>query len=198
MSWLGGSSFWPLNLSSVLEPLVKYNDSGTASIHLIESEGLWQGLKGGEHCLRYATREYTARLSTIESISREGMMRLCRETPVEIHGKVMHTDFCQDLGFGRGVWGFWSVDFDEPECETRWGEFIDLGCVLGLDSSHSLRIESRLENLQPGSNWQVMCATTPADVHGHHYGGAVECFHSPSSGTHGIWDLPDVSCENVD
>jgi hypothetical protein len=55
----------------------------------------WEGLKGGEHCLRYATREYTARLST-DGIYQEAM-RACKETPTEIHGRLLQTDFCQDL-----------------------------------------------------------------------------------------------------
>jgi len=56
---------------------------------------VWEGLKGGEHCLRYATREYTARLST-NAVGQEAM-RACKETPAEIHGQLLLTDFCQDL-----------------------------------------------------------------------------------------------------
>lgn len=56
---------------------------------------VWEGLKGGEHCLRYATREYTARLST--NLMGKEAMKACKETPTEIHGRLVHTDFCQDL-----------------------------------------------------------------------------------------------------
>jgi len=31
-------------------------------------------------------------------------------------------------GFGRGVYGFWTIAFEEPKCETRWGEFNDKVC----------------------------------------------------------------------
>lgn len=55
----------------------------------------WESLKGGEHCLRYATREYTARLLT-NAIGQEAM-KACKETPAEIHGRLVQTDFCQDL-----------------------------------------------------------------------------------------------------
>ena len=55
----------------------------------------WEGLKGGEHCLRYATREYTARLST--NLIGQEAMKACKETPTEIHGQLLLTDFCQDL-----------------------------------------------------------------------------------------------------
>jgi hypothetical protein len=55
----------------------------------------WEGLKGGEHCLRYATREYTAKLVNIPSDA--DALKTCRETPVGIHGAALFPDFCQDL-----------------------------------------------------------------------------------------------------
>ena len=55
----------------------------------------WEGLKGGEHCLRYATREYTAKLINIPSGA--DALKTCRETPVGIHGASLFPDFCQDL-----------------------------------------------------------------------------------------------------
>ena len=58
-------------------------------------EPSWEGLKGGEHCLRYATRQYTARLS--DGPAGTDMIRTCRETPVTIHGEFLYADFCQDL-----------------------------------------------------------------------------------------------------
>lgn len=58
-------------------------------------EPSWEGLKGGEHCLRYATRQYTARLSDVPAGT--DMIKACRETPVTIHGESLYADFCQDL-----------------------------------------------------------------------------------------------------
>ncbi|PPQ78491.1 hypothetical protein CVT25_011832 [Psilocybe cyanescens] len=192
----------------------------------------WYGLKGGEHCLRYATREYTAKLTggpSVDTVGQGDMMKLCRDTPTVIHGQTLFTDFCQDLGFGRGVWGFWVVDFEESDCETKWGDFVDLVRYLttfilranqppGMyisewgsrrtfpSSSFSfLRVKSQLENLPTGSSWQIMCATTPADIDGHHFGGPDRCHSSrqiiliwaplqPAWGTYGVWDLTDGSC----
>lgn len=57
----------------------------------------WEYLKGGEHCLRYATREYTARLRTSDIAAGEDPMKACHNTPVEIHGEVMYPNFCQNL-----------------------------------------------------------------------------------------------------
>lgn len=158
------------------------------------ADNIWVGMKAGEHCLRYATRQYTARISQVRG--GDSAMKACKETPVEIHGKVLFTDFCQDLGFWRGVWGFWVVGFGERECETEWGEFTDLGCIdrPGLLETSARRIESVLENLQPGSNWQIMCATTPANIDGHYYGGPAQCLNLGSSGVHGAWDISDASC----
>ncbi|KAF9478455.1 hypothetical protein BDN70DRAFT_808781 [Pholiota conissans] len=157
----------------------------------ISVEPSWEGLKGGEHCLRYATRQYTARLSDVPA-GQESMLRACKETPVEIHSRVLYTDFCQDLGFNRGVWGFWVVDFNETDCETRWGEFTDVVLV----SEPDRRIESRLENLHAGDNWQFMCVTTPAEINGQHYSTPTECFNQGRWGIYGIWDLRDHSCGN--
>lgn len=154
----------------------------------------WEGLKGGEHCLRYATREYTARLST-NAIGQEAM-RACKETPTEIHGRILQTDFCQNLGLGRGVWGFWIVDFDEPVCLTQWDKFVDLGCEdSNLDAERSFRrIEAHLENLQIGADWRIMCTTTPADIHGRHFSTPAECFNLGKLGVFGAWDVQDTSC----
>jgi len=158
----------------------------------------WEGLKGGEHCLRYATREYTARLST-NAIDQEAM-RACKETPTEIHGQFLQTDFCQNLGLGRGVWGFWIVDFDELACQTTWGNFVDLGCEnSGLDTGTSFRrIEAHLDNLQIGADWRIMCTTTPADIYGRHFFTPAECFNLGKFGIFGAWDVQDTSCGSSD
>lgn len=60
-------------------------------------ETAWYGLKGGEHCLRYATREYTAKLIGDPAATNQDMMKLCKSTPTVIHGRTLFTDFCQDL-----------------------------------------------------------------------------------------------------
>jgi len=164
------------------------------SSHGVPAPSTWEGLKGGEHCLRYATREYTARLST-NTIGQEAM-RACKETPTEIHGRILQTNFCQDLGIGRGVWGFWIVDFDEPACQTKWDKFVDLGCEdNNPDTEMSLRrIEAHLENLQTGADWRIMCTTTPADIRGRHFFTPAECFNMGKLGVFGAWDVQDASC----
>ncbi|PPQ66827.1 hypothetical protein CVT24_008686 [Panaeolus cyanescens] len=158
----------------------------------------WENLRPGEHCLRYATREYTARLANAPP-GAEGF-RACKTTPVIIHGREMLPTFCQDLGFGRGVWGFWSVDFDEPGCQTKWGRFMDLGCEDSLVDSDETppvrRMESKLKNLQPGSNWQIMCVTTPADIAGQHFATPAQCMNAGKNGVFGFWEIQDTACES--
>ncbi|KAF8148846.1 hypothetical protein B0H34DRAFT_802736 [Crassisporium funariophilum] len=155
----------------------------------------WEGLKGGEHCLRYATREYTAKLPI--GLTGPEAMKACKDTPVKIHGRLLYTDFCRDLALGRGVWGFWVVDFEEPACVTSWGEFVDLGCgYQAVDTISSFkRVESRLENLQIGADWQIMCVTTPADIVGRHFATPTTCQNSGKLGVYGTWDVNDESCD---
>ncbi|KAF9037078.1 hypothetical protein BJ165DRAFT_1353675 [Panaeolus papilionaceus] len=153
----------------------------------------WENLRRSEHCLRYATREYTARLANAPN-GADGF-RACKMTPVVIHGREMHPTFCQDLGFGRGVWGFWSVDFDEPDCETRWGRFTDLSLIDSDEAKPVRRMESKLNNLQPGSNWQIMCVTTPADIAGQHFATPAECMNAGQNGIFGLWEIKDRSCD---
>ncbi|KJA14449.1 hypothetical protein HYPSUDRAFT_150403 [Hypholoma sublateritium FD-334 SS-4] len=157
-------------------------------------EPSWEGLKRGEHCLRYATRQYTARLS--DGLAGTDMIKACKDTPVAIHGELLYTDFCQDLGFNRGVWGYWIVDFNEPDCETRWGEFTDLVCLQILFRLEQKRIAARLENLRKGDDWQFMCVTTPADIDGQYYSTPAECFNQGRWGVYGSWNLHDNSCDS--
>ncbi|KAJ3537632.1 hypothetical protein NMY22_g5513 [Coprinellus aureogranulatus] len=133
----------------------------------VELEATWEHLKGAQHCLRYATRQYTARLVNIPS----GVpgVKACRETSALIHGVDILPHFCEDLGMAGGVWGYWIIDFEEPACLTSWGSFVDKGCDDQGTASMTRRFEALLEHMQHGDNWQIMCATTPADLKGFHF-----------------------------
>jgi len=54
----------------------------------------WEGLEAGEHCLRYATREYTAILTHVPA----GFDALeeCRKKPIEVHGRFVIPSRCED------------------------------------------------------------------------------------------------------
>jgi hypothetical protein len=64
----------------------------------LDSQYQWDGVRPGEHCLRYATREYTSRLVQVGGLhDATDAMRACHETPVAIHGRQLKSDWCQDL-----------------------------------------------------------------------------------------------------
>ncbi|EDR01454.1 uncharacterized protein LACBIDRAFT_394934 [Laccaria bicolor S238N-H82] len=153
----------------------------------------WEGLKGGEHCLRYATREYTAKL--VNTPSGADALKTCRETPVGIHEAALFPDFCQDLGSWGGVWGHWVIDFAESDCRTWWGDFEDRGCVDHGSTMDTRRFESRLENLREGDDWQIMCATTPADFEKSNF--PLACTNSGKPGVYGIWEFEDKTCYDI-
>lgn len=96
-------------------------------INMTESETevvSWYGLKGGEHCLRYATREYTARLTGepfMDTMGQEGMMQLCRETPTVIHDETLFTDFCQDLVRSILLYRVWMLTFNRVS-DAEYGD----------------------------------------------------------------------------
>jgi len=198
-----------LTHSFPMSPMLTTIQSLSVSFVQYESGYGWDTIRPGEHCLRYSTREYTSRLLLLQGTHNStAAMKACREIPVEIHGRLLKSNWCLDLGFGRGIYGFWVIAFDEPKCETRWGEFNDLGCsgdvaarvnapvhqTTESEGTPLRRIESRLENLQPGSNWQIMCVTTPAEIHGRRYGSPGACFYDTKHGVFGIWDVEDLAC----
>lgn len=63
-----------------------------------ESKYGWDSLRRGGNCLRYSTREYTARLVQLSGPSNlTEAMSTCRDLPIEIHGQLLKSDWCQDL-----------------------------------------------------------------------------------------------------
>lgn len=64
----------------------------------LTSQYQWDIIRPGEHCLRYATREYTSRLVQVSGLQDPPeAMRACHETPVQIHRRLLKPDWCQDL-----------------------------------------------------------------------------------------------------
>ncbi|KAF6754038.1 hypothetical protein DFP72DRAFT_900236 [Ephemerocybe angulata] len=152
----------------------------------------WEHFKGAEHCLRFATREYTAKL--VGAPPNVSPISACRETPVNIHSIPIVPDYCQDLGIAGGVWGYWTISFEEPECLTNWGDFIDRGCDDPGSESMTRRFEAVLENMQDGDNWQIMCTTTPADLKGFHFPTPTMCERPGRDDVWGVWEVADLTC----
>ncbi|KAJ7646517.1 hypothetical protein FB45DRAFT_890666 [Roridomyces roridus] len=150
----------------------------------------WDGIVAGRTCLRYGTRQYTAR---IVNIPREyDPLKACSETEVDIHGvKMASPHWCEDRGC-NGVFGHWTVDSGEPSCATHFDYFKDKGCT--TQGSGLRRIESHLEDLHSEVDWQEMCSTTPADFRQMHFDGPHICVNWGKYGTWGIWEIEDRGC----
>jgi len=140
-------------------------------------------------CTTYGTREYTAWLANVPSGYRR-RVEACKATPLEVHGLSYLPHTCKDNGPG-GIVGSWKINQGQPDCTTFWVDYKDKGCT--TVGSGKRRIEHRLENLPPGSNWGEFAATTPATFNGLRFSGAGEAFQS-AWGVYGLWEIDDHEC----
>ncbi|KAJ7203513.1 hypothetical protein GGX14DRAFT_461393 [Mycena pura] len=148
----------------------------------------WEDLRADQHCLRYSTRQYTARVANVPR--QYDPVQACKETAIEINGLKIHSPVqCEDRGCG-GVIGHWMAG--DPSCVTYFDGFADKGCT-GPGSGRRA-IESRLWNLQDGDNWRDMCSTTPARFRGLHFGGPDSCENWGFRGVWGTWNIEDREC----
>ncbi|KAF9461012.1 hypothetical protein BDZ94DRAFT_1264682 [Collybia nuda] len=138
----------------------------------------WEDLHPSQKCLSYGTREYTAKLAGTS---------ICRETKAEIHGVTMKPKHCEDKG---ATWATWVVDFQEPTCITSWSGLTDKGCT----GSGIRRYEQHLDDVPWGTDWEQMCNTTPANIHGHHFDRPTSCVNRGLWGMYGYWDINDSTC----
>ncbi|KAJ7717046.1 hypothetical protein B0H16DRAFT_1612453 [Mycena metata] len=165
-------------------------DQEKIRLERIRAGFIWDDVKGDQHCLQHGTRRYTARIA---NVPREyDPVTACAETAVEIHGmRIPNPNECEDRGCG-GVIGHWLVSHSEPTCATHFDNFKDKGCT--SHGSGRRRIESHLENLQPGDDWRSMCSTTPAHFWGHHFDSPGVCENWGKYGIWGIWEIEDSWC----
>ncbi|KAJ6622242.1 hypothetical protein B0H10DRAFT_2014877 [Mycena sp. CBHHK59/15] len=150
----------------------------------------WEGLRGEPRCFRHGTRQYSARVANVPQ--QYDAVKACTETTVEIHGlKMPSPNQCEDRGC-NGVYGHWTIDFSEPMCNTYFDNFKDKGCT--SPGSRRRRIESALQNLQPGDDWRNMCSSTPADFRHLHFDSPDMCVDWGKYGIWGIWEIEDDYC----
>ncbi|CAK5271592.1 unnamed protein product [Mycena citricolor] len=141
------------------------------------------------HCASYGARQWSSRITNVPRTY--DPVQACMETAVEINGAwIRKPDFCEDRGC-NGVFGHWLVHHGESSCSSYFRSFVDKGCTAG--GSQLRRIESRLENVQSGDDWRVMCDTTPADFGGQHFDHPDMCEQSVW-GIWGNWFLHDQQC----
>ncbi|KAJ7795904.1 hypothetical protein B0H14DRAFT_3495369 [Mycena olivaceomarginata] len=154
----------------------------------VRAKFYWEDLGADQHCLRYSTRQYTARVANVPR--QYDPVQACKETAIEINGvKILNPVQCEDRGCS-GVIGHWMVA--DPSCVTHFDGFADKGCT-GPGSGRRL-IESRLWNLQGGDDWRDMCSTTPADFRGLHFEGPDSCENWGIRGVWGTWNIEDREC----
>ncbi|KAF8815875.1 hypothetical protein BYT27DRAFT_7078771, partial [Phlegmacium glaucopus] len=130
---------------------------------------VWQDLQPSSRCLRYGTREYSAKLAQVPI----GLdpLKECWKKSIDIHGQQLFPSRCDTQGMCGTVVGHWVVNFNEAVCVTWWAGYDNKGCVeRGIH-----RYESILMNLQNGDDWHEMCATTPGHVQGRDFDGPTSC-----------------------
>ncbi|KAJ2929919.1 hypothetical protein H1R20_g7165, partial [Candolleomyces eurysporus] len=150
----------------------------------------WQDPQPDEHCLRFGTRRYTAKLENLpEGYNR---MKACHETQAWINGRWVLPTQCDDGKLWGGVHGTWIVDWDEGSCHSFFQNFQDKGC--SAQGSGKRRIESQLQNLQRGDDGMRMCSSTPADFHGLHFEGPHSCVSLGRNRYAGLWFIEDGVC----
>jgi len=151
----------------------------------------WGDLWRNDHCHAYATREYSSRLWNIAP-GQDGLVA-CRRTPITINRRLISQPTrCEDRG-RDGIIGHWLVDFGETACQPYWDYLHDKGCIAERSGLH--RMEARLQNIQSGEDWQLMCRTAPNVVHGIRFQSPTSCENRGFwHGMVGIWDYPDNEC----
>ncbi|KAH9924857.1 uncharacterized protein B0H18DRAFT_1010480 [Fomitopsis serialis] len=153
-------------------------------------EGNVLGLSWGQieshQCVRYGTREYTARLAF-------NVKEACQHMPIAINGATISAPH-ECIMEGDALVSRWNIDQGEAACKPYWGKLYDKGCIGWGSGKH--RYEARLWDIHDGMDWMAMCTTTPADIRGHHLDAPTHCdnrgiFH----GMVGMWDVDDYQCQ---
>jgi len=139
-------------------------------------------------CTSYDTRKYTARLANIPS-NYNRRVEACNATPLVIQGQSYLPRTCENNV--SGTIGTWNVNQNQPDCVTFWTDYKDKGCT--SMGSGKRRIEHRLQNLPPGSDWGKFSATTPIRFHGMQFPGAQKALQS-AWGVYGLWEIDDDTC----
>ncbi|KZV76341.1 hypothetical protein PENSPDRAFT_569957 [Peniophora sp. CONT] len=145
--------------------------------------------RASDRCLTYGTREYTAKLYNI--LTTETWADKCANTSIEIKGRTHARPIrCQDYGSDRGIYGYWLVNYDEPECKPIWDQFWKKGCD---HLPGHRRWESILSNTYSNSDMPEVCRSTPGTLPSGEHFTTSTCIGS-WRGWIGQWDVPDSSC----
>ncbi|THH31735.1 hypothetical protein EUX98_g2467 [Antrodiella citrinella] len=144
-----------------------------------------------ESCLAYNTRMYKARLRNLP-LGGGNWLEACKSTQLGWHGRAISAESCdveEDY-----VYGMFRIDFDQPQCQTRWGDWTwNKGCVRpGFRA-----LEAPLWNQKWGDHVYEMCATTPGVLAGYwDLGPPMQCRQEGDKdiGMVGRWEYRDDGC----
>ncbi|KAI0750972.1 hypothetical protein C8Q80DRAFT_543583 [Daedaleopsis nitida] len=171
-------------------------------------QGVWWSEPWKDNgCHAYGSQSYSAHLWDIPG----GLNwhEVCMDMPIRINGRwVDRPNKCSNDG--HHIWGTWFINFDEPQCATRWEDMRDLvsgrrslyclhnplsvTCTQGCNTAMygTRRFKARLTGLRHGDDWDMMCKTTPANIRGVYYEHPTHC--DDMNGRTGYWDHPDRRC----
>ncbi|KJA29912.1 hypothetical protein HYPSUDRAFT_126366, partial [Hypholoma sublateritium FD-334 SS-4] len=149
----------------------------------------WDEPQPNARCLGFGRREYTAKLRNVPFYA--NWVEACERTEVTIHGvRILSPTFCESKWPFGGVVGHWIVDFGEDECLAYWGKISDKA----RDDPHTNRFRAQLQGVKKGEDWQALCSTTPANIHGISIPKPSFCENKGFWGVHATWDLEDKDC----
>ncbi|KAI0774438.1 hypothetical protein C8Q74DRAFT_835496 [Fomes fomentarius] len=137
-------------------------------------QGVWWSdpwKNGG--CYEAGKRSYSARLYDIPGDL--NWLEVCMDMPILIEG-----------GDTLATWFI-----EDPQCKIYWDQLSNVGCSAGQTGMR--RYSARLMNLHHGDDWDRMCSTATATIHGIHYDHPTICVDN--NGRTGMWDHPDPYCD---
>jgi len=123
-------------------------------------------------------------------------MDACMNMPVKIKGvTVRRPDRCAYVGNSpRRIHGFWTVDWDQPDCKPWHQDITDKGCT--YPGSGIRRIEAWVVGIndKPEQDWRVLCETTPFTWDHITYSSPSHCEAGWFGKKFAILDISDDSC----
>ena len=96
-------------------------------------DAFWDAISPAPACSAYGKREYS---STLQNIP-EGWTAIdaCMNMPVEIKGVAVRRPYrCAFVEGSSHIYGYWMVDWDEPDCRPWWYNYQD-----AVSANHPLR-----------------------------------------------------------
>ncbi|KAF9782607.1 hypothetical protein BJ322DRAFT_163192 [Thelephora terrestris] len=153
----------------------------------------WEVAQPALDCLSYGKREYWGILRNIPEDWTD--LDACMNMPVEIKGlSVRRPDRCLYVKDSPYIHGFWTVDWDQPDCKPWLQDFDDKGCT--NKGSGTRRIEAWVVgiNEKGGQDWRLLCESMPITWNHITYNTPTHCDARWTGRKVAMWDIPDESC----